>query len=53
MMEELKKRVERLLDGPQIRELIKDYHNKKSQLQTREKADQLDREIGPMWLNCN
>jgi hypothetical protein len=53
MMEELKRRVEELLDNPEIHQLVRNYHNKKSQLQTRENADQLDAEINGMWNDIN
>jgi hypothetical protein len=53
MMEELKGRVERLSEDPAIRQLVKDYHSKKAELQTRENADQLEDEIRHMWTKIN
>lgn len=49
MMEELKRRIEKMLEDSAIRKLVRGYHDKKSQLESREKANQLDIEINHMW----
>jgi hypothetical protein len=49
MMVELKTRVERLLDDQTIRRFVKDYHLKKSELDTNPNINKYEEERKRMW----
>lgn len=53
MMEELKRRVEKLLDDSKIRTLVKDYYVKKSELDKNPNVRQYEDERKEIWRNVD
>lgn len=53
MIEELKKRVGKLLDDPAIQNLVKDYYSKISELETNPNIRQFDEERKDIWRNID
>lgn len=53
MMEELKKKVEKLLDDSTIQNLVKDYYSKISELETNSNVTQYEDERKEIWRNID
>jgi hypothetical protein len=53
MMVEFKTRVQKLIDDQTIRDLVKDYHVKKSELDTNSNISKYEEERKHMWRSVN